>query len=966
MTTVLIWPDPNGAPIETGIGRVVHAQYKYLPRLGIELVSDPKRAQVIAAHTQQFNLPRVDVLHSHGLYWTGDNGSGRYDRWHHNANQRIMEAARRARAITVPSEWVAMPFRRDMRRDPVIIGHGVELEEFPSARQAGEYVLWNKNRAADVCDPTPATWLAEHGVEVATTFASADRPRPASLRVLGTLPSAEMREWVRGAGVYLATAQETFGIGTLEGLAAGVPVLGYDWGGTRDLVRHQVEGYLASPGDLPGLLQGLEYIRAHRPRLSDAARARARAYSWGAVMERYAMLYHQLAERPDAGGVGIVITNYNYEKFLSQAIDSALGQTVPANEVVVVDDGSTDDSRSVIEQYGHQRVKAIFQTNAGVAAARNRAIEQLQSEYVVCLDADDRLDRRFIQALLPALQADRGLGIVYSGITILWPDGRESPYDDWPPEFNWEGQSHPTVPPSNAVPSACLFRRDMWERAGGFRQEYAPGEDAEFWTRGLSIGYTAQRVTREHLFHYRVHADSASRVKTYIRVDDKMPFMRDHDYPMAAPSASPPRIRSYSRPVVSAIIPLGPGHSGYLPEAIESLLAQTVREWECIVVDDTDESDALLGTVLRPYPFVRVVSSPYVGSGPGAARNVGLERATAPLALFLDADDYLATPEGLGRMLQAHLSSGGKYIYTDWYSLTGGQRAAFQSGDYKREAWLEHPEQGIHAVTALLPTQWARAVGGFNPELPGWEESEFYAKLAYAGYCGQRLAEPLLVTRAKTGRRRDYSQQHRAELLEQLQGLIQSLAKGDEKMPSGCCGGDAEAVLAAKRAIGTLPSEYSVLSSQYTVHSSQSELEMGALLPPVVRMEFVGAQRGSMSFGAPGVIPSGRVYRGGNNVFDKFVDADPRDVQWLEGTGLWQQVIQQMPTPELAAGAGVSSGASEPDEKAAEMPPSPPAPLSKGEGGSVGEPRKKAPETKKRKRGENARRRVEAAPGVTA
>jgi glycosyltransferase involved in cell wall biosynthesis len=86
----------------------------------------------------------------------------------------------------------------------------------------------------------------------------------------------------------------------------------------------------------------------------------------------------------------IVICNYNYEHYLAAAIDSALAQDYPATHVMVVDDGSTDGSRAIIEQYG-KRVRAVFKENGGQVSAYNRAIELLETDYAIFLDSDDVL-----------------------------------------------------------------------------------------------------------------------------------------------------------------------------------------------------------------------------------------------------------------------------------------------------------------------------------------------------------------------------------------------------------------------------------------------------------------------------------------------------------------------------------------------------------------------------------------------
>ncbi|MBP0589685.1 glycosyltransferase family 2 protein [Paraburkholderia sp. LEh10] len=88
--------------------------------------------------------------------------------------------------------------------------------------------------------------------------------------------------------------------------------------------------------------------------------------------------------------IAIVICNYNYERFLAEAIDSALAQDYEGTRVIVIDDGSTDGSRAMIEQYG-SRVAAIFKENGGQVSAYNVAVEMLDTEFVIFLDSDDVL-----------------------------------------------------------------------------------------------------------------------------------------------------------------------------------------------------------------------------------------------------------------------------------------------------------------------------------------------------------------------------------------------------------------------------------------------------------------------------------------------------------------------------------------------------------------------------------------------
>lgn len=861
---VHIAPSPDVIGANNGIGRVVAAQYARLPEYGIELC-DPDRADVIACHVEQGQLPRVDILHCHGLYWTGDTGSGTYVRWHHEANKRIIASARRAIAITVPSRWVAMPFKRDMRITPHVIGHGVDLPDVSAVdtRDNRGYILWNKNRAGDVCDPAPALALAERGHAVVSTFAPAGIT-PTSMRVIGPQSHSDMQQWIAGAGIYLATTNETFGIGTLEAMAYGVPVLGYRYGGTADLVRHKKEGYLANPGDLDDLATGVDWLQRHYMAVSASARQRAALHTWPNVIARYADLYRQIAayRATEQQRVAFVIPAYNYGTYVEDAIKSAAAQTVPPSEIIVVDDGSTDDTyeRASALKGEIKVLQVVRQENSGVAAARNRGIAMATAEYICCLDADDTVHPEFIRATKPALDQDRALGIAYTGLMMLTPDGSERA-SGWPPPFSWSAQAAGGVPPSNVIPSACLFRRDMWKRSGGYQQRHAPGEDAEFWTRGLSIGYTARKTSDGALFRYRVHDGSASRTRKYRDIAEQLPWIKDRQYPMAAPQDGYPLVRSYQSPVVTVVIPCSENHVRYLPDALDSLLGQTYRNWHVIVVDAS--GTRALHHKLDAYPFVDVEPTGQRVSA-GAARNYGLDLVRSPLVMWLDADDWIA-PDALRQMVDAYAQSEGRYIYSDWIAVDQhGATTPNQSAEYNAtpRPWLD---RGIHPVTVLMSTDQARTVGGFDETMVGWEDSDFFIKCAIKGYHGKRLAAPLLYYRQHSGTRRKAALEHRDELLRLINERYSAYMNGENTMGS-CCGGNGAAILAARQSLvgGYIVSDYTVNTDGF------------------VRMEYVGGRVGTMTYAGA---DRKRMYRAGNNPNARYINAHPDDVAHLSDLG---------------------------------------------------------------------------------
>jgi len=864
---VCISPKPPNRESHAGVERLVIAQYEYLPQFGVKLVDDWKKADLLVSHIaipkEWGNAPTV--ICSAGLYWTGDIGSGKYDEYHHKANFDLVQNLRRALKIAVPSDWVAECFRRDMRINPYVIGHGINAGEWTPSENGG-YVLWNKNRSGDVCDPTPAYFLAENKISTVSTFGLTDQAPPEKLRLTGNMPHSEMKKLIQSADVYLATTKETFGIGTLEALAAGIPVLGYDWGGTHDIVRHGVDGFLVQPGNLGDLLIGYDFIHNNRSMLSEAARQRAGEFSWEQVMQKYVGLFQDaLSEKKRPDNATVVITTHDYAQYVTEAIESALSQSYPATTIVVVDDGSTDNTQEVLNAYrDNPKVTLIRQENQGVAAARNNGIRRTNSPYIICLDADDKLHPEAVKTYVKALAEDRGLGIVYGASEIFSGKGEPENTIAYPPAiFSWPTLTTPTV--GNELPHTCIysgamFRRDMWERCGGYKQVYAPGEDTEFWVRGLSVGFTAAAVSPLPLFYYRWHEGSASRTRTYVPISSWHPWFYDKQYPLAAPSTTPPIVRSYSEPEISVITPVGEGHVKYLPSALDSLLGQSFREWEIVIVDDTLRG--IPPSVLRSYPFVKLVRTSG-GIGAGAARNLGVKKSQASLLLFLDADDILY-PDALKSMLQAMVDSGQRYVYTDWCDLIADKSTPRQAADYTQKVWLDN---GVHSVTVLMRRDDFLGVSGFDEQLPGWEEGDLFTKLAISGVCGNHLRQTCFGYRRNAGKRRENSFANKDGIIHVLSERYKEFTEGGKPM-AGCCGGGGNTILATK--LGTVDG------------SSVSDM-MTPSPAGFTKMEYTGDKKGGVTYHA-----NGRSYIGADDDTLRYANVRNEDVDHLLITGRWR------------------------------------------------------------------------------
>lgn len=202
---------------------------------------------------------------------------------------------------------------------------------------------------------------------------------------------------------------------------------------------------------------------------------------------------------PQTGTVGrppvsIVIPCHDHGRFLSAAIESALVQTYADLEVIVVDDGSTDDTREVAARYP---VGLMSQKHAGVCIAANRGIAAARGELVLRLDADDLLAPTYVEETLAALEAHPEADFAYTQVQYIGARGGTYPVE----EFDSD-----SIAERNYVHASALMRRSSFERVGGYRRDMTSVrcEDWDLWLSFVDAGMRGVLV-RKPLLHYRQH-----------------------------------------------------------------------------------------------------------------------------------------------------------------------------------------------------------------------------------------------------------------------------------------------------------------------------------------------------------------------------------------------------------------------------------------------------------------------------
>ena len=204
--------------------------------------------------------------------------------------------------------------------------------------------------------------------------------------------------------------------------------------------------------------------------------------------------------------VSIIIPAYNARPFVDEAIDSALGQTYPNCEVIVVDDGSTDGTGEWLEKQYGERIRYFRKANGGLSSARNLAMRHAMGEYVQFLDADDLIHPEKAALHAAYLQAHPDVDVVYChGLRF---QGRpDQDLRDWPRQALYRsGQIFASmIDGGYLMTHMTLSRRECLDRVGGFDESLTRCVDWDFWLRLAHLGAAFSYLEGEPMAFYRTH-----------------------------------------------------------------------------------------------------------------------------------------------------------------------------------------------------------------------------------------------------------------------------------------------------------------------------------------------------------------------------------------------------------------------------------------------------------------------------
>ncbi len=425
--------------------------------------------------------------------------------------------------------------------------------------------------------------------------------------------------------------------------------------------------------------------------------------------------------------VSVIIPLYNGERYIVEALESVFKQDYSPFEVIVVDDGSTDQSATLVKTF--PQVRYIYQKNQGNAVARNVGISQARGEFCAFLDQDDLWAADKLSVQVDRLIRNPELGFVV-GCLLNFLDTDSPP----PLQLRRDFLSDAKVA---YLPGSLLVRKSVFGRLGLFNPDFRYGSDSDFFFKAKDAKISME-VCPEILLYRRVHAENLSHS---IQASNADLLKLIH--------FSIQRQRQGS-PLISAIIPVH-NCEKYLKEAIDSVLAQTYRPIEIIIVDDgsTDSS----AQVAKGFGSQVIVYS-QEKKGIGGGRNSGIDLAKGSFFAFLDSDD-LWTEDKLEKQMAF-------FKKDPDLDMVFGNAIQFVSPELegKNYAFSPDPMSGYVAGTLLVKREAFFRAGYFSTEWKLGEFVDWYARALEKKLKGVLFSEVVLKRRIhlqNTGIRENHS-----------------------------------------------------------------------------------------------------------------------------------------------------------------------------------------------------------------
>lgn len=203
--------------------------------------------------------------------------------------------------------------------------------------------------------------------------------------------------------------------------------------------------------------------------------------------------------------VSVIVPAYNYANYLPECLDSVKAQSFQNWECIIIDNGSTDNTKEVVQKYvtNDSRFKYLYTENKGVSKARNLGVKNSSGEFILPLDADDKIHPSLLQKEVEQHQKNKDLTLVYSEAELF---GNSSG------KWNLPEYSFKDMLVENSIFCTAMYKRADFDRVGGYNENMHEGfEDWDFWIALLQNDAKVYRVP-EVLFYYRIRTNTRNSV----------------------------------------------------------------------------------------------------------------------------------------------------------------------------------------------------------------------------------------------------------------------------------------------------------------------------------------------------------------------------------------------------------------------------------------------------------------------
>lgn len=530
---------------------------------------------------------------------------------------------------------------------------------------------------------------------------------------------ADVTPYYTKAMIQLCTsAREGFSLVILEAASYGVPTIAISNGGADTIITSGKNGYIVNnTGEMANRALMLLQDMASYEMLSKQSELLCKEYTVAKTMPRwYALLDQIIGESSRLGRsnsppklvenplVSIIIPVFNGSNYLREAITSALEQTYSNIEVLVINDGSTDDgqTREIARSFGNC-IRYYEKPNGGVASALNYGIQQMKGDYFSWLSHDDRYKPNKIMDQVKHLKAlEETTTIIYGGYDLIDEAGEIYSQVNLGTKWSKEQLERPLFPVFKGLVNGCslLIHKSHFNRVGKFDEQLKASQDMDLWFkmfREAKIYYQAEInvETRIHQGRDSLKATSIEEVNAgwiermhkvtiqemrqtmgspylfYQGIVEALQGMSSyqlaHDEALRLASIYKDEEKS---PLVSVIIPFY-NHIELVKECLISVINQTYANLEIILINDgSEEAIDELKVFIAKDKRIRLIES--LHSGSAAARNKGIEEAKGSYIAFLDSDD-LFTPDKIKKQLHYMLTNQLLFSHTSYQRLYIGE-----------------------------------------------------------------------------------------------------------------------------------------------------------------------------------------------------------------------------------------------------------------------------------------------------